>query len=245
MNCLPRAGTDEHSHIKRRFVYVPAEDVNRHRPERTGTKPLKNTQRLHCVKGIQPFVVATRERSCFCQGCQEDADCENAEIAGDWNVSRLAPPRRRQARADQPTAPGHASPVQLPQQPAAPVHLPDQSATPGHLPNQPATPAHLPDQPATPVHLPHQPGHLPHQPATPGHLPDQPATPVHLPDQPTTPGHQPDQPATPVHLPHQPATPAHLPDKPSTRVHLPDQPSTPQQLPDHPAKRKLKIGDYV
>ncbi|XP_070184051.1 uncharacterized protein [Littorina saxatilis] len=210
---LPRAGTDEHSHIKRRFVYVPAEDVNRHRPERTGTKPLKNTQRLHCVKGIQPFVVATRERSCFCQGCQEDADCENAEIAGDWNVSRLAPPRRRQARADQPTAPGHASPVQLPQQPAAPVHLPDQPATPGHLPNQPGTPGHLPDQPATPVHLPHQPGHLPHQPATSGHLPDQPATPVHLPDQPTTPGHQPDQPATPVHLPHQPATPAHLPHR--------------------------------
>jgi len=91
---LPRQGTD-HSHTKRRFMYVDVADVNRNRPERTQTKALKDTHKIHCVKGVQPFVVSSRERSCFCNGCRGDGICEHQDLTGPWTVTHLRPPKRR------------------------------------------------------------------------------------------------------------------------------------------------------
>lgn len=102
--CLPRPGTD-HSHIKRRFLFVATADIDRERPTRTETKRLKDTQKMHCVKSIQPFVVAVRERSCFCQGCRHDGPCVNSDIAGEWMVTQLKPPKKR-GKLRQPDASG-------------------------------------------------------------------------------------------------------------------------------------------
>ena len=90
---LPREA--EHSHTKRRFLWVEPDDINRNRPLRTQTKPLKDTRKLHCVKGVQPFVVSVRERSCFCTGCEGDTPCINGDAAGPWTSAELAPHQRR------------------------------------------------------------------------------------------------------------------------------------------------------
>ena len=91
---LPRQGTD-HSHTKRRFLFVTPEDIERERPCRTQTKRLANTQKIHCVKGVQPFVVSVRERSCFCQGCRGNGPCSKSDVTGKWTVTELKPPKRQ------------------------------------------------------------------------------------------------------------------------------------------------------
>ena len=82
---LPHQGT-QHSHTKRRFLFVDTGNISRDRPSRTQTKTLKNTRKMHCIRGIQPFVVCVRERSCFCNGCRGDDACAYTGVSGQWTV---------------------------------------------------------------------------------------------------------------------------------------------------------------
>ena len=68
---LPRDGVG-HCHTKRRFVYIGSGHIDRCRPERTATKPLKNTRQTHCIRGIKPYVLSVRECSSFCDGCRNE-----------------------------------------------------------------------------------------------------------------------------------------------------------------------------
>ncbi|XP_063438626.1 titin-like [Mytilus trossulus] len=89
---LPRK-PEEHSHTRRRFVFVEKKNVKRNFPERTEVRPLKDTRKFHCIRSVQPHVISTRERSCFCESCMGivQEPCTNAEITGNWSVARLAP----------------------------------------------------------------------------------------------------------------------------------------------------------
>ena len=86
--CLP--SIEGHHHTKRRFVFVDKTSIVRERPEQTATKSLKNTRKLHCISGIQPYVLSVRERSCFCSGCRGGNLCLHAELAGPWNVCNMS-----------------------------------------------------------------------------------------------------------------------------------------------------------
>lgn len=99
--CLPPVGVD-HSHTRRRFFYVGSDCIDRNRPERTSTKPMKNTQKLHCVKSVQPYVVSSRERSCFCEDCEKSQNltCPYFHLVGEWSLQELKPmkTKKRQKR---------------------------------------------------------------------------------------------------------------------------------------------------
>ena len=90
----------EHSHTKRRFVYVDCGSINRDRPDRTNTRSVPNTQKIHCVRGIQPFTVSARERSCFCAVCRgnEDGLCKFSDLAGVWSSTLMKPKSCRDKR---------------------------------------------------------------------------------------------------------------------------------------------------
>ncbi|XP_070532795.1 uncharacterized protein [Ptychodera flava] len=87
---------NSHDHKRRKFFFVGADVIDRSRKERTDVKAIPGTRSLHCFKGIQPYVVATRERSCFCQQCVSESaenECLFQEYAGPWTVSSLKPCR--------------------------------------------------------------------------------------------------------------------------------------------------------
>ena len=117
---LPRTPTtQDHHHSKRRFVYVDKSAISRQRPDRTDTKPLKNTRKLHCVKAIEPYTVTVRELSCLCPRCREGGPCLNTDITGPWTVSSMQTVRRRHTAGEQaeptPPPPHQADPAPAPQ----------------------------------------------------------------------------------------------------------------------------------
>ena len=98
--CLPR--TDGHHHTKRRFVFVEKTSIARERPDRTATKAQKNTRKLHCITGIQPYVLSVRERSCFCAGCRGDGPCLHTDPTGPLSVCKMLVVAPGNARRHQP-----------------------------------------------------------------------------------------------------------------------------------------------
>ena len=67
-------------------------DINRDRPERTNVKAIRNTLKLHSIRGISPYVVMARERSCFCPACTTDrpvGECQHTDITGEWEECYL------------------------------------------------------------------------------------------------------------------------------------------------------------
>ena len=146
---LPHQGT-QHSHK----AAIPFCGHWQHQPRQTqpNAKALKNTCKMHCIKGIQPFVVSVRECSCFCNGCRGDDACAYSDVSGQWTVTELMPPSRWPNRQ-----------VQLPIQ-----H--DTSAQPEPVvPRRRQNHQQFPIQPDTPAQ-PHSPGLAqpdPHAPAQP------------------------------------------------------------------------------
>ncbi|XP_041351558.1 uncharacterized protein LOC121370414 [Gigantopelta aegis] len=221
---LPREA--EHSHTKRRFLWVEPADINRDRPLRTQTKPLKDTRKHHCIKGIQPFVVSVRERSCFCKGCEGNTPCINADASGPWMAAELAPTRRR--GQTQPSvscnssAPNNPMPLPAPDN-ALPLPAPD-NATPLPAPDN-ALPLPAPDNAAPP----------PASDATPLPAPDN-ALPLPAPDN-----------AKPLPAPDN-ATSLSAPDNamalPTPNNDTPLPAPVPQQPPQQD-RLTMKVGDFV
>lgn len=80
----PKVGSDDHVHAKRKFLYVASGEINRDRNERVNVIPLKGTHQLHSVCGVKPFIVRSRELSCFCENCTNNRydQCEWLKITG-------------------------------------------------------------------------------------------------------------------------------------------------------------------
>ena len=133
--CLPRM--EEHYHTKRRFIFVEKTSITRERPDRTSTKALKNTRKLHCVKGVEPYVltVRLRERSCFCTGCRADDPCLHADIPGPWSVCSLSVAIPRNARRQGPPPPP------MDDQASPPPPVDDQAPPPSPMDDQPPPPS--------------------------------------------------------------------------------------------------------
>ncbi|KAK7099806.1 uncharacterized protein [Littorina saxatilis] len=94
-----------HCHNRRTFVFVEGGIINRTRPSRAGpdVKAIKGSRTLHCFRGLMPYVVSTRERSCFCEFCiapQPGITCVNEEFCGFWDRVSLSKQRRRAAVQD-------------------------------------------------------------------------------------------------------------------------------------------------
>ena len=59
-------------------------------------KYVDGTRSLHSVQGMLPYVVTTRERSCFCPACRsEEGDCANEDFCGTWAVHHMKKQQRR------------------------------------------------------------------------------------------------------------------------------------------------------
>ena len=97
--------TGEHVHEKRQFIFVEQNTINRTRPDRINVKTLKGTQRLHSIRGTdKPYIVAYRERSCFCQTCNTGiGKCSNDDITGMWKTSNLKGMNRKTGSGDLPS----------------------------------------------------------------------------------------------------------------------------------------------
>ncbi|KAJ8319717.1 hypothetical protein KUTeg_002728 [Tegillarca granosa] len=83
---------DGHVHYKRTFYLV--ENINRQRPDRTNSKAIVGTRKLHCVKsvGYNGFgnTIYTRSLSCFCEQCLNESEgCINKEYVCDWTLKSL------------------------------------------------------------------------------------------------------------------------------------------------------------
>ena len=91
---LPKVDADRHSHTKRTFLYVKKGDIPRERKDRTEVKCVPKTRSIHCVRGMQPHVVTSKERSCFCEVCaatqsDDQQECPNASLTGQWVTASL------------------------------------------------------------------------------------------------------------------------------------------------------------
>ena len=85
---LPR-GNEAHAHTRRTFFFVEDGKITRDRKDRTDVKPVPKSRSLHSFKGIQPYIVAVRERSCFCPTCTSaslEDGCPYVPFIGHWNV---------------------------------------------------------------------------------------------------------------------------------------------------------------
>ncbi|XP_033755233.1 uncharacterized protein LOC117338131 isoform X1 [Pecten maximus] len=101
---LPKMTTDNsesHIHSKRIFFFVNSREISRDRqPRLQNIKAVPQTRQSHHFKSVQPFVVLSRERTCFCDACQQlegSSECKNADIVGKWNVHTLKIRRRQVA----------------------------------------------------------------------------------------------------------------------------------------------------
>lgn len=75
--------------FRRTMFYVSFEDVRRDRPNRA-VRTVPGTRKLHSVKGLQGGVVATRNLSCFCEGCEgEVGTCKNTKYVDPWKIVKL------------------------------------------------------------------------------------------------------------------------------------------------------------
>ena len=88
---------DQHDHAIRTFIFVHSKDILRNRPERTtAIRTLKDTRKHHCIRGIDQYIIATKIRSCFCQSCINEGQCEYGDFTMKWDVMHLRKRTRRQ-----------------------------------------------------------------------------------------------------------------------------------------------------
>ena len=77
------SGSEGHNHTKRSFLYVSSESINRERLERVNVAAVKDTRSMHCVVGLSPYKVKTKELSCFCKACTKGkGSCVNKVHTG-------------------------------------------------------------------------------------------------------------------------------------------------------------------
>ncbi|KAK6970606.1 hypothetical protein BgiMline_026285 [Biomphalaria glabrata] len=78
---------------KRTFFLVEQGEINRDRPDRSNEKirSLQGSRSVHAVRGITPYNIAYRKRSCFCFPCRnsDGSQCLHDEICGSWNMFKL------------------------------------------------------------------------------------------------------------------------------------------------------------
>ncbi|KAK0040075.1 hypothetical protein Bpfe_030491 [Biomphalaria pfeifferi] len=78
---------------KRTFFLVEQGEINRDRPDRSNEKirSLQGSRSVHAVRGITPYNIAYRKRSCFCFPCRnsDGSQCLHDEICGSWKVFKL------------------------------------------------------------------------------------------------------------------------------------------------------------
>ena len=73
----------------REFVYISKEEVNR--SEGPYVKTLIGTRKIHNIRNIgETMKVESRNLSCFCPGCLNGTNCENAEYVQPWVKSDLS-----------------------------------------------------------------------------------------------------------------------------------------------------------
>ena len=100
------------NHVRRHFVYVPSEEIDRNRPSRVPEKGLPGTRQLHSVAPQNPGTILARELSCYCAACYSgctEAQCINEAYTKPWEERALTIHRRRHRR--QPPGPAAAPPV--------------------------------------------------------------------------------------------------------------------------------------
>ena len=89
---LPSTSQD-HAHNKRIIFSVKHGTIQRDRRGMAdAVKTVPETHSLHCIVGVEPFVVMARERSCFCQACvspKDGEDCQHQEFCGPWRRHSL------------------------------------------------------------------------------------------------------------------------------------------------------------
>ena len=84
-----------HTHAKRTFIKVNEGEISREQARLKDIKCIPQTRSTHQYRGIQPYIVTVRERSCFCEECViGEGTCQNEHIVGRWNVHNLKIKRR-------------------------------------------------------------------------------------------------------------------------------------------------------
>jgi hypothetical protein len=109
---LPKEGTNQHIHNKRTFIFVKDGEVNRERNDRLANiKAVKDTRMTHSFRPAAPYVITSRERSCFCAVCRHiygpsEEKCINEKLTGNWVVQNLSIKRRTRRGAATATVTG-------------------------------------------------------------------------------------------------------------------------------------------
>lgn len=69
-------------------------EIIRERPDLLVKLSITGTRDLHAVKTIEPEIIAVRQWSCFCDGCNENGDeissCENVSYVVQWRKRVLS-----------------------------------------------------------------------------------------------------------------------------------------------------------
>ena len=85
-----RSPVSDHARSKMSFTYVEKTSVQRRRSERTNVKTLPNTRSQFAIFGISPYIVGSKEHSCFCTGCMKgDDSCTKSHITGTMQITNL------------------------------------------------------------------------------------------------------------------------------------------------------------
>ncbi|XP_048768181.1 uncharacterized protein LOC125674864 [Ostrea edulis] len=96
---LPKEDTNQHIHQKRTFMFVKDGEIDREKNNRLGNKAVKDTRMTHCFRPVAPYVITSRERSCFCDVCRCingtcEEKCSNELLTGNWVVQNISNKRR-------------------------------------------------------------------------------------------------------------------------------------------------------
>ncbi|XP_033728817.1 uncharacterized protein LOC117317958 [Pecten maximus] len=102
---IPKAGDDQHVHKKRTFMFVEDGDVKRseRNARLANIKAVKDTRTTHCFRPIGPYIVTSRERSCFCEVCidmERREKCLNEKLTGNGATQTLRINRRMPQEQD-------------------------------------------------------------------------------------------------------------------------------------------------
>ena len=84
------------SHFVRKFIWVPADMIERNRPTRM-MKTVKGTRNFHHIKSGGEGRLVSRHLTCVCPFCMhgQEPACPNANIVGDWKEHTLVPDDKR------------------------------------------------------------------------------------------------------------------------------------------------------
>ena len=76
------------NHSRREFFLV---EINRDRPDRTIKTSVKGTRKVHCIRGVMPGVVETRNLGCVCSYClsEEWDTCTKFAYVDTWSTHEL------------------------------------------------------------------------------------------------------------------------------------------------------------